>query len=139
MSRVGSRTGAGRPGWHGRVEQCLALDIRKLHLKLTLGYWHWRNSQTGERVGSISYSVEGERLNLVYSLKAKLRIQTISLSTTPCTRGGSQPWFICPIRGERVAILYFRAERFACRQCQRLNYASTSESLDAREIGRAHV
>ena len=88
--------------------------------------------RTGERIGSISYSVEGERLNLFYSLKAKPRIQTISLSTTPCTRGGSQPWFICPIRGERVAILYFRAERFACRQCQRLNYASTSESSDAR-------
>jgi hypothetical protein len=37
-----------------------------------------------------------------------------------------KPWFVCPVRGERVAVLYLRAGRFACRHCQRVAYGSQS-------------
>ena len=43
-----------------------------------------------------------------------------------------RPWFVCPVRGERVAGLFLRAGRFACRQCQRIAYASQSEDALGR-------
>lgn len=37
-----------------------------------------------------------------------------------------------PIRVERVAVLFLRAARFACRRCQRVAYGSQSEDLCGR-------
>jgi hypothetical protein len=36
------------------------------------------------------------------------------------------------VRGERVAVLFLRAGRFACRQCQRIAYASQSDDAMGR-------
>jgi hypothetical protein len=55
------------------------------------------------------------------------------LSHTACTYGGARPWFICPIRGERVAVLFLRVGRFACRRCQRVAYGSQSDDACRRE------
>ncbi len=52
--------------------------------------------------------------------------------TTPCTYGGTRPWFVCPIRGERVATLFLRGGRFAWRHCQRIVYASQSDDALGR-------
>ena len=41
-------------------------------------------------------------------------------------------WLLCPVRGERVAVLYMRSGRFACRHCQRIAYACQSDDLMGR-------
>ena len=69
---------------------------------------------------------------LDYSIGGTPRPQTVRLTSTPCTYGGARPWFLCPVRGERVAVLYMRAGRFACRHCQRVAYRSQSEDALGR-------
>jgi len=71
-------------------------------------------------------------VTLNYSIDDKPTTQIIWLTETACNYGGSRPWFICPIRGERVAVLYLRAGRFACRHCQRIAYASQSDDVCGR-------
>ncbi len=51
--------------------------------------------------------------------------EPVPLTRTPCTFGGSRPWFRCPSCGRRCAVLYGLAGRFRCRGCHRLAYAST--------------
>ena len=58
----------------------------------------------------------------------------IPLVSTPCNLGGKRYWFICPwyrngfYCGRRVATLYLGGERFACRHCYDLSYASRNEN-----------
>jgi hypothetical protein len=136
MGTGGSRFGAGRPATHVKAENCLRLDVRRWHRKGMLwagsaGTWAWTNTETGERRGSIGYRVESGAVRLDYSTDNKPSGQTVELTYTRCNYGGARPWFVCPIRFERVAVLYLRAGRFACRHCQRLTYASQSgDSID---------
>jgi ribosomal protein S27AE len=58
--------------------------------------------------------------------------QRVPILATGCTNGGKRYWFGCPRCGKRAAILYLHSHRFACRNCQRLAYASQSED----EVGR---
>jgi hypothetical protein len=57
----------------------------------------------------------------------------VTLSSTPCTYGGSRPWFVCPGRRcvRRVATLYRVGNYFLCRHCGRLAYVS--QRLDREE------
>ena len=110
MLRGGSRYGAGRPGWHGKVEQCLRLDVRAMErLDLLragyLGAWEWTNGVTDEQTASSGYSVEQGAMTLRYSIGGDARNQHVRLERTRCHFGGLRSWFICPIRGERVALL----------------------------------
>ena len=136
MGTGGSRYGAGRPAMHVKAEHCLQLDVRDWHRKGVLrpdvaGSWVWTNRATGELRGTVGYRVEFDRVELNYSIDGKPSGQSVRLESTPCTYGGTRTWFVCPIRGERVAVLFLRAGRFACRHCQRLAYASQSgDALD---------
>lgn len=137
MGTGGSRYGAGRPGWHGKAEHCLRLDIRQRPISESIragsaGSWHWTDSD-GDPRGSISFRMSGRNLELSYSLDGSPRGQTVPIVKTPCHLGGNRPWFICPVRGERVAVLFMRAGRFACRHCQRVAYSSQSDDT----LGRA--
>jgi hypothetical protein len=137
MGTGGSRFGAGRPGWKAKAELCQALDIRKWHRGgyLRPGYfggWRWTSSYSGETTASIGFSVSASAVELRYSSNGQGRTQQVRLNRTQCHLGGSRPWFTCPVRGERVAILYFRAGRFACRHCQRVAYQSQSEDATGR-------
>lgn len=137
MSRGGARWGAGRPAYRGKVEHCLRLDVRRWQREGILkagayGSWQWRDAETGKQTSSIGYVGGSDHVQLRYTSDGKDVNQQIRIESTPCRYGGMRPWFICPIRGERVAIVYFRAGRFACRHCQRLAYTSQSED----EIGR---
>lgn len=58
--------------------------------------------------------------------------QHVPVLATACNYGGERQWFGCPNCGWRVAILYLRAARFACRSCQRVTYASQSEDALGR-------
>ena len=137
MGTGGSRFGAGRPATHVKAEYCKQLDVRRWQREGALqaassGSWRWTDTETGEQTGSIGYRVDDGCVKLDYSIDGKPSGQTIRLSYSACNYGGTRPWFICPIRGERVAVLYLRAGRFACRQCQRLAYASQSEDALGR-------
>lgn len=138
MGRGGSRFGAGRPGWKAKAEQALPLDIRAMARRRALlpgrsGSWRWTWNGTDEEAGSIGWVYEGKTMRLRYGVDGERRDQRVSVVRTPCHFGGSRSWFICPVCGERVAVLYMRAGRFACRYCQRIAYLSQSEDV----IGRA--
>ena len=137
MGKGGSRWGAGRPALHVKAEHCLKLDVRRWQREGVLrpgciGSWQWTDSETGERRSSIGFQTNHGSVTLNYSIDGKPQSQTIWLSESACNFGGVRPWFVCPVRRERVAVLYLRAGRFACRDCQRIAYASQSDDLCAR-------
>ena len=63
--------------------------------------------------------------------------QAVMLETTPCTLGGTRPWFCCPTCTRRVAVIYGVGRLFACRRCKGLTYASQTEDDGDRAIRRA--
>ena len=137
MGTGGMRYGAGRPAVHVQAEHCKRIDVRRWQREGVLrpgvvGSWVWSDSVTGERLASIGYSVGSGFVNLNYSINDKPSNQRITLADTPCNYGGVRQWFVCPVRGERVAVLFLRAGRFACRRCQRIAYASQSDDALGR-------
>jgi hypothetical protein len=122
---------------HAKAENCRQIDVRRWQREGVLqagsnGAWQWSDAATGAHRASISYRTEGRQVILRYLIDGERRDQTVRLSASACNYGGGRPWFICPVRGERVAVLYLRAGRFACRHCQRLKYASQSDDDCAR-------
>ena len=143
MGTGGVRYGAGRPAMHGRAEHCRRIDVRRWHREGVLrngraGSWEWTDAATGERLAAIGYRSDGYGVALNYSIDDRDRSQRVRLDWTACHYGGKRPWFVCPIRGERVAVLYLRADRFACRHCQRLAYLSQSGDGLTRSWQRQH-
>ena len=137
MGRGGMRFGAGRPGWNVKAEHCRSIDVRRVEREnlLRAGVttaWAWTDSETGERLASIGFSVTDDAVLLFYNLNDKPTRQTVPLERTPCHYGGSRPWFNCPRCRRRVAVLYLRASGFACRHCQRVTYASQSDDALGR-------
>jgi hypothetical protein len=126
-----------------KAEHSFPLDIRRMQRvgglqESAIGSWCWTNTYTGESAGSIGYAAQAGGVELRYSVDGDPRRQPVRIERTGCHFGGSRPWFICPVRGERVAVLYMRAGRFACRHCQRIAYASQSDDLMARAWRRQH-
>lgn len=137
MAKGGMRYGAGRPGWHVKAEHCRRLDVRRWHRDgfLRLGTstgWAWTDSETGERLASIGFSVADHHVTLSYSINDSPMTQHVPLDRTRCNYGGARPWFRCPKCSRRVAVLFLRANGFACRHCQRIAYASQSDDLCGR-------
>jgi hypothetical protein len=54
-------------------------------------------------------------------------VQPVYFSWTRPKFGGRRPWFLCPLCIRRVALLYLRGERWACRICCALAYRSELE------------
>jgi hypothetical protein len=141
MGTGGRRIGAGRPATHVKAEHCRSLDIRRWHQAGVLqpgrsGSWVWTNSDTGEHVAQVAYAVEDEFVRLAYLIDGKPAVREIGLTRTACNYGGTRPWFVCPLRGERIAVLYLRGGRFACRHCQGVAHASKSEDAIDRSWRR---
>jgi hypothetical protein len=139
MAKGGMRWGAGRPGWHLIGEHCRRIDVRAWHRAGTLregyrGSWSWHRG--GEQTGSIGYSIEGACAVLRYAADGVGITERVTLEETPCHFGGSRTWFRCPRCTSRVAVLYMRGARCACRSCQRVAYASQSEDACARSWRR---
>ncbi|MEP7247634.1 MAG: hypothetical protein ABI885_28660 [Gammaproteobacteria bacterium] len=119
---------------HVKAEHCRSIDVRRWQREGILregraGTWQWSDPDTGQRRAAIGYRANGGSVTLDYSIDGSARTQTLWLTETPCNYGGTRQWFICPIGGERVAVLFLRAGRFACRRCQRISYASQSGDL----------
>lgn len=137
MAKGGWRYGAGRPGYRGKAEACMRLDVREWARRGTLapgcsGTWSWSNSHTGEHTGSIGYRMTDGAAVLSYTLNGDPKTQHVSILRTPCHFGSSRPWFACPNCAARVAVLYLRRGGFHCRQCARVAYYSQSEDACGR-------
>lgn len=130
--RGGSRWGAGRPGWKGKVGSRYQLDIRAIVREgfLVPGQvckvgW----SSEGEQRASIGMFIESvNRITLRYKANAEDVCLPVRLTRTECSYGGTRVWFACPYCSRRTAILYSSGKTWACRQCTRLTYASQSEN-----------
>jgi len=59
---------------------------------------------------------------------------TVLFEETPCTLGGTRPWFRCPGCDRRVRALYLPPGRdhFRCRHCHCLAYGSQQVAPDER-------
>lgn len=137
MSRGGMRMGAGRPGWHVKAEHLRRIDARRWAREGMLtpccsGGWYWTDPETRQTLASIGYSAEPGAVVLAFTVDGNPVRQRVPILTTGCNYGGTRKWFGCPGCARRVAILYLRSARFACRRCQRVAYASQSED----ELGR---
>lgn len=126
------------------VEDCLSLDVRTMRRRGVLvpggrGVWQW--SRCDNPAGQVLFEVvAADRLRLRYRIvrdgKQELKDYHVAVTWTPCHLGGARPWFLCPCCGRRVARLYLRG-LFACRQCQRLNYASQQTAKASAALDRS--
>ena len=135
MARGGMRWGAGRPAHKLKAEQLQRVDVRDWHRRGYLSRaraFTWRWNRGGEPSGSIGVYVESPTVLLLRytaTINDERRdvCERVSLTYRACTFGGSRPWFNCPRCSRRVAVLYMRSGRFACRHCQRVAYSSQSD------------
>jgi hypothetical protein len=140
MSRGGSRFGAGRPAHKAKTHHCRSLDVRRMSKAGVLaagksGGWAWTDSETGEQRAVIGYRSHGHALQLDFSVNGQSVMQRVPLALSACHLGGSRDWFLCPCCSGRVALLYLRWSRFACRKCNQVAYQSQSED----DCGRAWI
>lgn len=77
---------------------------------------------SGERWGSALLVADDGRVRLRYDDGTRM---AVDLESTPCTFGGSRPWFVCPRCGRRCAVLHETPGTVGCRLCLRLVYSST--------------
>ncbi len=130
------------------TDEYLRMDVRYMQRRGFLrenvsGSLHW--SSRGERIGTIGFRTEAERVVLSYRHRERgaeyeSLEYPISLERTPCNFGGSRPWFLCPARGcgRRTATLY-GGRIYACRKCYRLAYLSQRQSRTDRASDRAEL
>lgn len=137
--------GSGRQSTKGTTSNFLRLDIRTLKRdgmlmpgRTSHVYWSPRGS---EIASIIEVRAEGHRVVIGYRSEGcngewQDREYPIKIEQTDCNLGGQRVWFWCPDCGRRVAVLY-GWERFACRHCRNLAYASQRETANDRAIRRA--
>ena len=137
----GARCGAGRPGHRLKAEQTPKVDIRVWHKRGLLwdgsnSTWSWSRGE--QSAGSIRFTVNADNIRLIYAVQGQDASQNVRTTTTPCRYGGARTWFECPVCGGRAAVLFMRAGRFACRQCQKVSYTSQSGSKSERGHAQYH-
>lgn len=140
MARGGARFGAGRPAYKAKGEYLHRVDVRiwaRREMLDSYGSFTWSWNRGGEPMGRIGVLVEPKStVTLQYTLpndgEARHINERVRLQYTPCHFGGARPWFHCPRCAAKVAVLYLRGGRFACRHCQRVAYSSQSEDVMAR-------
>lgn len=146
MGKGGMRCGAGRPGYKVKAEHLCRVDVREWarrgYLRGACAFsWSWHRG--GEPAGSIGVRVHGpDALTLAYTATVgdvrRDVAETLTMVNTPCAFGGARPWFKCPCCARRVAMLYLRGGRFACRQCKRVAYSSQSDDALDRLWRKQH-
>jgi len=127
------------------TSNCFQLDVRFLKRKNLLHGVREFSLTWPDKQCSIGVNVDADRLHLHFVTKSYsgdvLNVnQYVSLTWTDCRFGGKRVWFLCPIEscGRRVAMLY-GTDKFACRHCQNLVYASQKSSAKNRDFMRADV
>lgn len=140
MAKGGQRWGAGRPGYKVKGEELKRVDVRmwaKRGLLNSASGFSWSWSRGGDLAGCIGVYVDSKTaLSLRYTATTnddkRDVCERIAIAHTACNFGGTRAWFCCPRCPKRVAVLYLRAGRFACRHCQRVAYSSQSEDVLGR-------
>lgn len=140
MARGGARSGAGRPAYKLKGELLQRVDVREWARRNLLnhqGSFGWTWTRDGEPTGNIGVLVlPRTAVTLQYTLTFNGEVRHINdrvnLIYRACHLGGSRPWFNCPRCARQVAILYMRAGRFACRNCQIISYSSQAEDAIER-------
>lgn len=144
---MGGRGSGRRPTFSGKdtTEASMPLDIRRLRragvlVPGTACGWAWTCNDS--EFASIGIRAEASQVTLTYSYQPAGRQpevvrQVIAIETTQCTLGGRRHWFLCPLCGGRVAVVYGAGRLFGCRRCKGLAYASQSEPADDRAARRA--
>lgn len=137
MGKGGSRLGAGRPAHRLKAENTAALDVAYLsrHGHLDAGNFKrlcWRQCGEVRLVGLINAFDDHITVDIGFHK------HWIALTQTPCHFGGQRRWFVCPRCGNRMALLYMRHGRFACRHCQQIAYQSQSGDAEDRLVWRYH-
>lgn len=134
-------------GTRNKTEDSRPLDIRRLQragVLMTGRSFGWQWTLNGEPVADIQVRVEIELVVLVYRYRRRGDSewqdveQPVRISRTPCTYGGTRPWWMCPSCGRLVAVLYGPGKLYACRHCCKLAYSCQSESADDRAARRAN-
>jgi hypothetical protein len=95
-------------------------------------------TRDGELSGNIGVLVKDGSVTRGYRLGQGQPIeQPVYFSWTRRQAGGRRPWFLCPRCIRRVALLYLRGERWACRICCDLAYRSELELKGYRGLMKA--
>jgi hypothetical protein len=153
FEQMSGSLGSGRWRKPGRrtVDSCPALDVNSLSAKGCLqhggsGTYPWPGSNGV--IAFLHFRCEAERLFLSYATQAGdgERTEIIPIVRLPWRFGGSRPYFICPgparrdtgavVCGRRVGKLYHTRQRFLCRQCSKLVYASKYEQQPWQQARR---
>lgn len=108
------------------------IDIRSLNQRGLFKGWYQVDVTWAGRGGKNDFSTSVSFLpgRVEISLSYGFQNLSVPLLTTPCYFGGSRYWFACPFTKDsapcsrRVAVLYLNGERFGCRHCHNLTYAS---------------
>jgi len=139
--------GPGSGGWNrsmlDTIEEHRSLDVAHLHRGGVLegGQARWNWVDDGPIVDLL---VVGHRHEL--GLRYRLRVgqgdspsiaATIALCWRPCAFGGERPFLVCPDCSRAVLRLYLADDRFRCRRCHGLAYASQREREHHRALRRA--
>ena len=141
---MGGRGSGRRPDFGLRLEDLRSIDIRvlarrKLLRPMTGFCWDWWRGD--ERTGSMAVWVGHDEVTLTCCRRStdgtwQDRREHVAIEHTPTNWRGRRPWFACPGCGRRCAILY-DADRFICRECAGLSYASQSGQPMERALRRA--
>ena len=136
---MGGRNG-GRPATRPQLDGGLKLDLYRLKRggslvpgRSTLGTLTWSDTRTRAQIAAIGFAVVmgdesgSARLHYTTTLHTGERVAsdyTIDLISTPQPFGGRRWWFLCPVTGSRVAVLYMPAgrTRFASQAALRGSY-----------------
>lgn len=141
---------SGRRNGKPCTDERRSLDVRSLQRKgllMTGNTFHWRWKRHGETVAEIQVVVGNDCVVLNYQQRLGASPyqpcgNTVMLDWTGCHYGGRRPWWLCPVCGRRVAVLYSGRGSYSCRHCSQLAYRSqreTEEGLSARRANRVRV
>lgn len=120
------------------------LDVRWLHREGLLSPGRRstvRWSRNGQQVASIDIYANENHVMLKYRSRPsggewEDKEYPICLQRTTCHLGGQRPWFLCPLCGQRIAVLW-GGSIYACRHCHNLAYPCQREELHSRLLSRA--
>jgi hypothetical protein len=118
------------------IEHAFDVDVRRWYRKGlivsgTTFLCHWLISDS--KTASLKVKVESDdRVRLIYRVRMpgkrwRQLERPVSMVWDSCRFGGRRPWFICPICGRSMAVLYLGGASpvdFCCRVCARLKYTS---------------
>ena len=119
------------------IEGLFPIDIRWLARQ---GWLYPRaNLELTWRRSSLRVVLRDEREAVVYyrlTASGQDVQQAVDITRTPCTFGGSRPWWVCPRCGRRAAILYAWGTCVLCRLCVGAPYEVQRERPLFRMISR---